>query len=157
MSPESVLKIGDRTDARKLDEAHKMLGEFEAAKDRSGGASVMNLRPVLVFYGRLAGFVLLVECVTFWGWSKWFWTLVQAQYMGAYLRTSVPGMAPDSELRIRWIWKTSASGKRALAIEDHAVPGALQRARNAPLSIGAGGWLDRSCGGTSGADSQPRD
>ena len=36
MSPESVLKIGDRTDARKIDEARKMLCEFEAATDRSG-------------------------------------------------------------------------------------------------------------------------
>jgi hypothetical protein len=36
MSPESVLKIGDRTNARKLDEARKMLREFELAKDRSG-------------------------------------------------------------------------------------------------------------------------
>jgi hypothetical protein len=36
MSPESVLTVGDRTDARKLDEARKMLGEFEVAKDRSG-------------------------------------------------------------------------------------------------------------------------
>jgi hypothetical protein len=37
MSPDSILKIRDRTDARKLDEARKMLGKFLAAEVRSGG------------------------------------------------------------------------------------------------------------------------
>jgi hypothetical protein len=47
-------------------------------------------------------------------------------------------------------WKTCACDR------ERCCSGARQRARqdrNAPLSIGAGDWLDRSCGGTSGADS----
>ena len=37
MSPESILKIRDRTDARKLEEARKMLGEFLSPEIRSSG------------------------------------------------------------------------------------------------------------------------
>lgn len=37
MTPESILKIRDRTDARKLDEARKMLGKFLTPETRSGG------------------------------------------------------------------------------------------------------------------------
>jgi hypothetical protein len=37
MSPDSILKIRDRTDARKLEEARKMLGEFLAAEVGSSG------------------------------------------------------------------------------------------------------------------------
>lgn len=81
----------------------------------------MNLRRILVVHARLAGFVLLIECLTFWGWSRWFWTPIQARYMGAYLWSSLPGIPPASGLRIRWIWKTGPGGKRELAIEDDAV------------------------------------
>ncbi len=37
MSPQSILKIRDRTDARKLEEARRMLAEFLTAEVRSGG------------------------------------------------------------------------------------------------------------------------
>jgi hypothetical protein len=81
----------------------------------------MNLRRILFLYGRLAGFVLLIECITFWGWSRWFWTPVQAHYMGAYVWSSLPQIAPASGLNIRWIWKTDQRGLRELAIEDDAI------------------------------------
>jgi hypothetical protein len=81
----------------------------------------MNLKSILVFYARLMGVVLLVECVTCWGWSRWFWTPIQTHYMGAYISTSVSGILPVSALKIRWIWKTAPGGKHELAIEDDAV------------------------------------
>lgn len=37
MSPESILKIRDRTDSRKLEEARKMLGKFLRPQVRNGG------------------------------------------------------------------------------------------------------------------------
>lgn len=81
----------------------------------------MNLRQIFVFHARLAGFVLLIEGVTLWGWSRWFWTPIQAHYMGAYVWSSAPGISPEAGLKVRWIWKTAPGGKHELAIEDDAV------------------------------------
>lgn len=81
----------------------------------------MSLRSQFVFHARLTAFVLLVESFTFWGWSRWIWTPVQAHYMSAYLWNSLPERTPESKLRVRWIWKTAPGGKRELAVEDDAV------------------------------------
>jgi hypothetical protein len=81
----------------------------------------MNLRRTIVLYGRLAGFVLLIECITFWGWSRWCWTPIQAHYMGAYVWSYLPQIASAYGLNIRWIWKTDQRGNRELATEDDAI------------------------------------
>jgi hypothetical protein len=66
---------------------------------------------------------LLIECLTFWRWSQWFWTPVQAHYMAPYVWSALPGVSPASTLRVGWIWKTAPGGKREFALEDDAVRG----------------------------------
>ncbi len=116
----------------------------------------MNLRQIFVFHARLAGFVLLIECVTLWGWSRWFWTTIQAHYMGAYVWSSAPGISPEAGLKVRWIWKTAPGGKHELAIEDDAVRVLATANDEAGMALSRSardaGWTT-SGRGSSGADS----
>jgi hypothetical protein len=80
----------------------------------------MSWGPILATLGRLAALAVIVQTGTIWVCARWFWTPIQRHYLPAYLRSSLPVIAP-SIVEARLIWKTKPNRKPELATEDDAV------------------------------------
>jgi hypothetical protein len=69
---------------------------------------------------------LTIFCVgcTFLLWSAHVWTPVQRHYLWTYLWCSRPGVAPSSQVTVRWIWKTAPDKNPELAAPNDAISSA---------------------------------
>jgi hypothetical protein len=81
----------------------------------------VNLKPMLVYFARLAVLASLVEAGTLWLSARMLLTPIQRHYMAAYVHCSLPAIASPSGVEVRWIWKTGPRGTRELASEHDAV------------------------------------
>jgi hypothetical protein len=88
--PESVHKIRDSADRKKLEQARRMLADFLGQRSERGRRRAMNLRRILLIVARLLAFAAIAQAVKTWIFCRSSWTPIERHYLSAYFWSSIP-------------------------------------------------------------------